>query len=181
MIRNVRILAICLALVICTCATVFAAEPPAGVPVLKFDRVQDVSKMPANFRTCKSMYKRMKGDQYPTREGLEGLRDSGSSFMSAMASPARTIVSRGAVSTYTSFRCTLSGKERRNLPMPISMPVDLRTASLAMDMARSCTGGMYISTGRHNTTITSHISVLSVIRSHRGRMACRFRGFGTSG
>ena len=62
MIRNVRILAICLALVICTCATVFAAEPPVGVQVLKFDRV--------------------KGDQYPTRDGLEGLRDSGSSFMS---------------------------------------------------------------------------------------------------
>lgn len=83
MIRDVRrSLAICLALVVCTCATVFAAEPPAGVQVLKFDRVQDVSNMPANFRTCKSMYKRMKGDQYPTREGLEGLRDSGSSFMS---------------------------------------------------------------------------------------------------
>ena len=57
-----------------------AAEPAEGVQILKFDRTANVSKTPAEFRTAATMFKRVKGDIYPTREGLDSLRMSGSSF-----------------------------------------------------------------------------------------------------
>ena len=64
------------------CTAAFAAEPAEGVQILKFDRPAGVSNMPANFRTCQSDFKRVHGDVYPSREGLENLRDSGSSYFS---------------------------------------------------------------------------------------------------
>ena len=64
------------------CSMAIAAEPDEGVQVLKFDRPANVASMPENFRTNQSDFKRVHGDVYPTREGLEELNDSGSSVFS---------------------------------------------------------------------------------------------------
>ena len=60
----------------------FAAEPAPGIQILKYDRLADASDMPANFRTAQSEYKESATGVYPTREGLDELRMSGSSFFS---------------------------------------------------------------------------------------------------
>lgn len=62
-------------------APVFAAEPVPGVQILKYDR-HDAMQLPANFRTAQSDYKKVESGVYPSREGLNELRMSGSSFFS---------------------------------------------------------------------------------------------------
>ena len=59
----------------------FAAEPVPGVQILKYDR-HDAVQLPANFRTAQSDYKTVESSVYPSREGLNELRMSGSSFFS---------------------------------------------------------------------------------------------------
>ena len=72
-----------LAFLFVCCSTVFAAEPAEGVQILKFDRPAKAAVMPDNFRTAQSTYIRTNPDgSVPTREGLEKLRMSGSSFFS---------------------------------------------------------------------------------------------------
>ena len=62
------------------CGTALAAEPAEGVQFLKYDRPAGVSQMPENFRTAASNFKKSKTGVYPTREGLDSMRISGSSF-----------------------------------------------------------------------------------------------------
>ena len=76
-----RIAALTVAAMLSTAAA-FAAEPVPGVQILKYDRPAAVSEMPANFRTAQSQYKTAKDGIYPSREGLDNLRQSGSSFFS---------------------------------------------------------------------------------------------------
>lgn len=76
-----RIAALTVAAMLSTAAA-FAAEPAPGVQILKYDRPAAVSEMPANFRTAQSQYKTAKDGIYPSREGLDNLRQSGSSFFS---------------------------------------------------------------------------------------------------
>ena len=73
--------ALVVGLMLC-CSAVFAAEPAEGVQFVKFDRPANVSTMPANFRTAQSQYKQSKTGVYPTREGLNELQMSGSSYFS---------------------------------------------------------------------------------------------------
>lgn len=60
----------------------WAAEPEPGVQVLKMDRPGQTAQLPANFRTAQSPYKKTVNNRYPSREGLDILRQSGSSFFS---------------------------------------------------------------------------------------------------
>ncbi len=73
--------ALLVGLMLC-CSAVFAAEPAEGVQFVKYDRPANVSTMPANFRTAQSQYKESKTGVYPTREGLNELQMSGSSYFS---------------------------------------------------------------------------------------------------
>lgn len=66
--------------VLVLCGSAFAAEPAEGVQILKYDRPANVAEMPANFRTSRSQYKESKNGVYPSREGLNDMRISGSSF-----------------------------------------------------------------------------------------------------
>lgn len=62
---------------------VMAAEPEDGVQILKFDRPENSEVLPANFRRADSFYiaKRVaKRGVTPSRAGLDGLRQSGSSY-----------------------------------------------------------------------------------------------------
>ena len=66
-------------------AAAFAAEPAPGIQILKYDRPEAVSEMPENFRTAQSPYladRVAKAGYTPSREGLDNLRQSGSSFFS---------------------------------------------------------------------------------------------------
>lgn len=77
---NKNIVAFLVGIFIC-CSTAFAAEPEAGVQILKYDRPADAATMPANFRTAQSPYGETLPDgSVPSRAGLEKLRMSGSSF-----------------------------------------------------------------------------------------------------
>ena len=60
----------------------WAAEPEPGVQILKLDRAAQPVQLPDNFRTAQSPYKKSADDKYPSREGLDNLRQSGSSFFS---------------------------------------------------------------------------------------------------
>jgi hypothetical protein len=69
--------------VVVSCSSVFAAEPPIGVSILKYDRPAGMNALPRNFRTAQSEFKKMPTNQVMTsREGLENLRLSGSSYFS---------------------------------------------------------------------------------------------------
>ncbi len=68
---------------ITSCSIVFAAEPPVGISILKYDRPAGTNDLPRNFRTAQSEFKKTsKGQTMPSREGLENLRLSGSSYFS---------------------------------------------------------------------------------------------------
>ena len=73
-----KILGTFLATLIC-CSTALAAEPAEGVQILKYDRPANMSYLPDNFRTAQSIYKSA-DKNVPSREGLDKLRLSGSSF-----------------------------------------------------------------------------------------------------
>lgn len=75
---NKKILGTFLATLIC-CSTALAAEPAEGVEILKYDRPANMSYLPDNFRTAQSIYKSA-DKNVPSREGLDTLRLSGSSF-----------------------------------------------------------------------------------------------------
>ena len=64
------------------CSAVLAAEPAEGIQFLKYDRPANMSVMPDNFRTAKSEYKKSETGVYPTRQGLDELHMSGSSYFS---------------------------------------------------------------------------------------------------
>lgn len=68
---------------ILSCNMVFAAEPSAGVSILKYDRPAGLQALPRNFRTAQSPFKELTQEQViPSRAGLENLRLSGSSYFS---------------------------------------------------------------------------------------------------
>lgn len=62
----------------------WAAEPEPGVQILKLDRAAQPVQLPDNFRTAQSPYKKSADDKYPSREGLDNLRQSGNSFFSKL-------------------------------------------------------------------------------------------------
>lgn len=67
------------------CSLVLAAEPEEGVQILKFDRPENTTVLPANFRRASSFFiaKRLaKKPMAPSREGLDELQQSGSSYFS---------------------------------------------------------------------------------------------------
>lgn len=75
-----KILGITLASICIYSSSVLAAEPEEGVQILKYDRPANVSLLPDNFRTAQSDFKKIKeGKKYPSREGLNDLKLSGSS------------------------------------------------------------------------------------------------------
>ncbi len=81
---NKKIAGLTIAAMLSTAAA-FAAEPAPGIQILKYDRPEAVSEMPENFRTAQSPYladRVAKAGYTPSREGLDNLRQSGSSFFS---------------------------------------------------------------------------------------------------
>lgn len=79
-----RILAMALLAGISICQQeVYAAEPAPGELILKYDRPANQQEMPANFRTMQSPFKNLADyPVQPTRQGLDQMKLSGSSYFS---------------------------------------------------------------------------------------------------
>lgn len=81
--KNSFALAAFLASIVFACSGVFAAEPPPGQLILKYDRPAGKQMMPNNFRTMQSPFRQMEGyDSQPSRKGLDEMQLSGSSYFS---------------------------------------------------------------------------------------------------